>query len=229
TREEFGEAIRELHELGFVVTIDLLHDSHGTIQIGGETYQDLWQRWYVDRTPQACLDQDYGAELIAGRRPAWRCRAGSRFLYVDEFGLVQFCSAQRGPSTSRSPTTRTGICGRRPAPTRAASEGAPCCASTGCRLWTTGRCTRSHRSCGWPGGVRGAARDARDGRHTASATRAPPIHFSRSRSRRRVGHTPAAGARAVEQPHGRAARGARRRVAARAVSAGFPGRAPLDH
>ena len=96
TREAFGEAIRELHELGFVVTIDLLHDSHGTIQIGGETYQDLWKQWYVDRTPQACLDQDYGAELIAGRRPAWRCRAGSRFLYVDEFGLVQFCSAQRG-------------------------------------------------------------------------------------------------------------------------------------
>src|SRR5439155_805584 len=51
----------------------------------------------------------------------------------------------------------------------------------------------------------------------------------RSRSRRRVGHAPAAGARAVEQPHGRAARGARRRVAARAVPAGFPGRAPLDH
>jgi MoaA/NifB/PqqE/SkfB family radical SAM enzyme len=96
TKEEFGEAIRELHELGFVVTIDLLHDAHGTIQIGGETYQDLWKQWYVDRTPQACLDQDYGAELIAGRRPAWRCRAGSRFLYVDEFGLVQFCSAQRG-------------------------------------------------------------------------------------------------------------------------------------
>lgn len=96
TREQFGDAIRELHELGFVVTIDLLHDAHGTIQIGGEAYQDLWRQWYVDRTPQACLDQEYGAELIAGRRPAWRCRAGSRFLYVDEFGLVQFCSAQRG-------------------------------------------------------------------------------------------------------------------------------------
>jgi molybdenum cofactor biosynthesis enzyme MoaA len=96
TRDEFAEAIRELHELGFVVTIDLLHDAHGTIQIAGPTYQELWKQWYVDRTPQACLDQDYGADLIAGRRPQWRCRAGSRFLYVDEFGLVQFCSAQRG-------------------------------------------------------------------------------------------------------------------------------------
>jgi len=96
TKDEFDEAIRELGQLGFVVTIDLLHDAHGTIQIAGRSYQDLWRRWYVDRTPQAYLDQDYGAELIAGRRPEWQCRAGSRFLYVDEFGLVQFCSAQRG-------------------------------------------------------------------------------------------------------------------------------------
>ena len=96
TQGEFAQAIRELHELGFPVTIDLLHDAHGTVQIAGPTYQDLWKQWYVGRTPQACLDQEYGAELIAGRRPTWHCRAGSRFLYVDEFGLVQFCSAQRG-------------------------------------------------------------------------------------------------------------------------------------
>src|SRR2546430_12446712 len=41
------------------------HDSHGTIQIGGETYQDLWKQWYVDRTPQACLDrsEEHTSEL----------------------------------------------------------------------------------------------------------------------------------------------------------------------
>lgn len=96
TRGEFGEAVRELEELGFPITIDLLHDSRGAIQIKGEEYLDLWNEHYVDRTPQAYLDQDYGAELLQGRRPAWQCRAGSRFLYVDEFGSVQFCSAQRG-------------------------------------------------------------------------------------------------------------------------------------
>ena len=96
TRGEFADAIRELHDLGFVVTIDLLHDARGAIQIAGKRYQDLWTRFYVDRTPQAYLDQDYGAELIAGRRPKWQCRAGARFLYVDEFGMVQYCSAQRG-------------------------------------------------------------------------------------------------------------------------------------
>ena len=96
TRGEFEEAIGELNNLGFPVTIDLLHDARGTIQIKGKDYPDLWRRYYVDRTPQAYLDQDYGAQLLEGERPKWQCRAGSRFLYVDEFGNVQFCSAQRG-------------------------------------------------------------------------------------------------------------------------------------
>lgn len=96
TRGELEEAIRELEDLGFPVTIDLLHDARGAIQIQGKDYQDLWTRYYVDRTLQASLDQEYGAQLLEGRRPEWQCRAGSRFLYVDEFGKVQFCSAQRG-------------------------------------------------------------------------------------------------------------------------------------
>ncbi len=96
TSGEFEEAIQELQDLGFPVTIDLLHDGSGAIQIKGKDYLDVWREHYVDRTPQAYLDQDYGAQLLQGRRPKWKCRAGSRFLYVDEFGNVQFCSAQRG-------------------------------------------------------------------------------------------------------------------------------------
>jgi len=96
TRPEFAQALDEIHQLGFPATIDLLHDPRGQIAITGPDYGDLWQRHYVDRTLQAHLDQDYGADLLGGRRPGWKCRAGSRFLYVDEFGNVQFCSAQRG-------------------------------------------------------------------------------------------------------------------------------------
>jgi molybdenum cofactor biosynthesis enzyme MoaA len=96
TLADFGAAIRELTELGLPVTIDLLHDAHGSIQIQGKRYLDIWQQYYVDRTLQAYLDQEYGAQLLQGQRPKWKCRAGSRFLYVDEFGNTQFCSAQRG-------------------------------------------------------------------------------------------------------------------------------------
>jgi len=96
TLGDFPEAMRELKDLGFLVTIDLLHDARGAIQIQGKQYLELWKEYYVDRSPQAFLDQAYGAQLLGGQRPQWKCRAGSRFLYVDEFGKAQFCSAQRG-------------------------------------------------------------------------------------------------------------------------------------
>jgi molybdenum cofactor biosynthesis enzyme MoaA len=96
TLGDFEEAIHEMKDLGLLVTIDLLHDAKGAIQIQGKKYLDLWKQYYVDSTPQAFLDQAYGAELLSGKRPRWKCRAGSRFLYVDEFGNAQFCSAQRG-------------------------------------------------------------------------------------------------------------------------------------
>ena len=95
TRAEFEEAFSELRDLGFPITIDLLHDGRGMIQIKGKDYRDLWRRLYENTTPQSFLDQVYGARLLEGQRPRWKCRAGSRFLYVDEFGNVQYCSAQR--------------------------------------------------------------------------------------------------------------------------------------
>ncbi len=40
-------------------------------------------------------------EAIADGKPnTWRCRAGSRYLYICENGLVHYCSQQRGyPAT----------------------------------------------------------------------------------------------------------------------------------
>ena len=36
-------------------------------------------------------------EAIANGKPNdWRCRAGARYLYICEFGLVHYCSQQRG-------------------------------------------------------------------------------------------------------------------------------------
>ncbi len=38
-----------------------------------------------------------GALLREGRAP-WHCRAGARFLYVDEAGRVSYCSQRREPA-----------------------------------------------------------------------------------------------------------------------------------
>lgn len=34
--------------------------------------------------------------LAEGKPTKWRCRAGARYFYVDEEGLVHWCSQQRG-------------------------------------------------------------------------------------------------------------------------------------
>ena len=37
--------------------------------------------------------------LALGRPNEWSCRAGARYLYVDEHGIVHWCSQQRGVFT----------------------------------------------------------------------------------------------------------------------------------
>ena len=39
---------------------------------------------------------DFQAAIAAGKPNDWRCRAGSRYLYICEDGLVHYCSQQRG-------------------------------------------------------------------------------------------------------------------------------------
>ena len=34
--------------------------------------------------------------LVEGKPNKWRCRARARYLYIDEDGLVHYCSQQRG-------------------------------------------------------------------------------------------------------------------------------------
>jgi MoaA/NifB/PqqE/SkfB family radical SAM enzyme len=96
TKAEFKETVALINHLGFPVSIDLLHGPSGQIEIGGPEYAGLWADYYATATPFSFLERDYGARLLAGERPTWKCRAGSRFMYVDEWGNVQLCSAQRG-------------------------------------------------------------------------------------------------------------------------------------
>ncbi len=39
---------------------------------------------------------DFQEAIVKGRPNDWRCRAGSRYLYICEDGLVHYCSQQRG-------------------------------------------------------------------------------------------------------------------------------------
>ncbi|HEX2679112.1 MAG TPA: hypothetical protein VHM19_20825, partial [Polyangiales bacterium] len=42
------------------------------------------------------FNQTFQTNLAAGKPNEWQCRAGGRYLYVCEDGLVHYCSQQRG-------------------------------------------------------------------------------------------------------------------------------------
>ena len=83
-------------ELGFTSTIGIIHDGDGQLK----PLKDEERRVYYQMAGMA--KKNYSRfnkfqEAIANAEPNdWRCRAGSRFLYICEDGLVHYCSQQRG-------------------------------------------------------------------------------------------------------------------------------------
>jgi MoaA/NifB/PqqE/SkfB family radical SAM enzyme len=83
-------------ELGFTSTIGIIHDGSGQLKPlkpdEAKVYFEMSHRRKINYSRF-----DYFQEAIAeGRTNEWRCRAGSRYLYICEDGLVHYCSQQRG-------------------------------------------------------------------------------------------------------------------------------------
>ncbi len=96
TKSTFMETLTKIRAFGFNVSVGLMHDEEGQIEIEGEEYLKLWDEYFATSGELYPLsDYDYGRKLLQGQKPKWKCRSGSRYLYVDEFGLVQYCSSQR--------------------------------------------------------------------------------------------------------------------------------------
>ena len=96
SRDDFRELIEEIKSYGFSMSVNLLHNAKGYIGIEGQPYQDLYEHFYEKGKPFTFIDYEYGKKLLAGETPAWKCRAGARYMYVDEHGKVQLCASQLG-------------------------------------------------------------------------------------------------------------------------------------
>jgi MoaA/NifB/PqqE/SkfB family radical SAM enzyme len=83
-------------ELGFTSTVGIIHDGDGQLQPLTETEQHVYlQMKEMGKKSYAKLN--YFQDNIAyGRENQWKCRAGARYLYICEDGLVHYCSQQRG-------------------------------------------------------------------------------------------------------------------------------------
>jgi MoaA/NifB/PqqE/SkfB family radical SAM enzyme len=87
---------RRAMALGFESTIGIIHDGSGQLKplLADEArvYHEMTDR---RKTNYSRFD-DFQAAIAAGEPNDWRCRAGSRYLYICENGLVHYCSQQRG-------------------------------------------------------------------------------------------------------------------------------------
>lgn len=96
-----SEAVEVVHfarDHGFIPRILLIHDDNGQLKL---TPEELAAYREVKKLiGHRFEDVDaYREKLIATGRAPFKCRAGSRYLYVDEFGQVHWCSQTRGVFT----------------------------------------------------------------------------------------------------------------------------------
>jgi MoaA/NifB/PqqE/SkfB family radical SAM enzyme len=93
--------------LGFTSTIGIIHDGSGQLQPLGEEERRIYEEmksWEKSSFTRINAFQDNIAE---GLPNDWRCRAGARYLYICEDGLVHYCSQQRGyPGVALATYTR---------------------------------------------------------------------------------------------------------------------------
>ncbi len=82
--------------LGFTSTVGIIHDGNGQVrplkQREGEIFREIMN---LGKRSFARLNH-FQHNIAAGREHTWRCRSGSRYLYICEDGLVHYCSQQRG-------------------------------------------------------------------------------------------------------------------------------------
>jgi len=84
--------------LGFSATVGLIHDGDGQLlSLDGEQRAVLDAVARMGGSPFDFANYNrFQRNLSEGRPNAWHCRAGARYLYVCEDGLVHWCSQQRG-------------------------------------------------------------------------------------------------------------------------------------
>jgi MoaA/NifB/PqqE/SkfB family radical SAM enzyme len=84
-------------ELGFSSTFGIIHDGDGQLKPLGERERRIYDEFNRGRKRHFARLNSYFQDAIAsGEKIDWRCRAGARYLYVCEDGLVHYCSQQRG-------------------------------------------------------------------------------------------------------------------------------------
>jgi MoaA/NifB/PqqE/SkfB family radical SAM enzyme len=83
-------------ELGFTSTVGIIHDGEGQLQPLGDTEREVYMAMRSMEKSSYAQINGFQDNIAHGVENKWRCRAGARYLYICENGLVHYCSQQRG-------------------------------------------------------------------------------------------------------------------------------------
>lgn len=83
------------NRLNLVKTVSVVHDGNGQFDLSKNGRKEYAYANRVRKKPFWNAFQ-YHRELIEKGECPFKCRCGSRYLYIDEYGKVQWCSQQRG-------------------------------------------------------------------------------------------------------------------------------------
>lgn len=87
---------RRALELGFTSTVGIIHDDSGQLNPLSERERAVYTEMKKLEKSSYARINSFQDNIAAGKPNEWRCRAGARYLYVCEDGLVHYCSQQRG-------------------------------------------------------------------------------------------------------------------------------------
>lgn len=83
-------------ELGLTTTLGIIHNGGGQLVPLSNEEQAIYEKLRDDGKRSWTRFYKFQDDIARGRAHEWRCRSGSRYLYICEDGLVHYCSQQRG-------------------------------------------------------------------------------------------------------------------------------------
>jgi MoaA/NifB/PqqE/SkfB family radical SAM enzyme len=87
---------RRAIELGFSATVGIIHDGDGQLRPLGERERQVYHEMKAMEKRHYARFNQFQDAIALGKPNNWRCRAGARYMYICEDGLVHYCSQQRG-------------------------------------------------------------------------------------------------------------------------------------
>ena len=101
---------KRARSLGFSTTVGIIHDGSGQLKALGDREKAIYLE--IRKLGQRNFAHFSGFQdrIVRGESSQWRCRAGARYIYVCEDGLVHYCSQQRGyPGTPIAEYTKEDL------------------------------------------------------------------------------------------------------------------------